>query len=365
MSQRVEFWALAAAFCLATVSCSKSDDSHAKAGGGGSSGGTAAGGSGGGGVNVGGSSNAGAAGKPSTDGPAITSAPPAWVRPANCMGIGNACPNLSGCEQGSTCQSVGDVCIPSLAPGATSLPSKSMERPYCAAFTCMTFDEASCFCTGDGGKKDPRCASPEALAGLCQGQGITCGADSKCCNGLACVSHGGFSVCETPCQAATDCESGCCTDRYDTGSMICAPQSACDNPCKKRAEACDPGSATMASNCCRGDCVVSQEPDFAGCRPGCQKNEDCDTGCCSPYANSDRGFCVDAKYCGCLQAGAACGGRIECCSGTSCSGKDPDFKCNPICTQNSDCPSNCCVSITGTNTKVCETADHCAPPPQP
>lgn len=338
------------------VSCSKSDAPPSGAAG------VANGGNGSGGSSPsGGGGASGSAGRPSNE-PAITSAPPAWVRPGDCGGIGNLCPNLSGCSTGSTCQLSGNVCIPKLEEGATLLPSKSMERPYCAAYTCMTFDEASCFCTGDAGKTEPGCLSPAALAGLCAGQGYRCGTDDPCCDGLGCVNRGTGSACEQICQTAADCESGCCTDLYDTGTLICAKAEACENPCKKRGETCTQGSETTPSDCCRGTCLQSENPDFDGCRPRCNTNADCDTGCCEPFSNGG-GFCVDAAYCSCVGADAPCDGtgKATCCDGFTCAGRDGVFTCRQSCTQPSDCASGCCRMLTGSAQSICAPENECPP----
>ena len=293
---------------------------------------------------------------------AITTAPPAWIRPADCLGVGNACPNLSGCEAGSICQSVGDVCIPAPLPG-NLLPGKSAERPYCAAYTCMTFDEASCFCTGEAAASEPACSSPKALAGLCGSQGQPCDT-RECCGGFSCVdAGGGRKVCEVPCAAATDCPSGCCTDLRDTGALICAEKSACDTPCKRTGEACTQGSATTPNDCCRGACVESTSPDFAGCRPLCTKNVECpETGCCQLFTNATGGFCAPALYCTCGAAGAPCGqqGTAACCDGNECVGATADtLECSPRCTTDADCPAGCCVDVTGATYRVCAGPSFC------
>jgi hypothetical protein len=308
-----------------------------------------------------GAGSGGGAGGSVNNGPAITSAPPAWVRPAECHGIGNRCPNLSGCEEGSTCQTVGDVCIPAFEPGATSLPGKSMERPYCAAFTCMTFVEASCFCTGEAGKTTDLCSSPGALAGLCKGKSIRCDADSPCCDGLSCVSHGSYSTCETSCAADSDCDTGCCTDLYDTGTSICATMMACTNPCNKQGEACTPGSSTTRNSCCRGSCVQSENPDFAGCRSDCTKDSDCpDTGCCQLFKDSSNGFCAPARYCQCQPVGGACGISDRCCEGGICAGTSAtDLSCLQACTSASDCATNCCAALSDNSASVCEPPEYC------
>jgi hypothetical protein len=344
-----------AGLSLLLSSCSKDDAAKGAAHAGGAAGTTAGTASGG--------SNAGTsgAGGSSSNGPAISSAPPAWIRPADCQGVGNLCPNLAGCEDGSTCQTEGSVCIPALEPGATSLPSKSMERPYCAAYTCMTFEQASCFCTGEAGKKDSRCESPEALAGLCQGEKRSCDAERKCCSGLSCVDRGAGSTCEQACAVDTDCESGCCTDRYDTGVKICAEKAACDNPCKKTGDSCMQGDGTTPSECCRGTCVESATPDYAGCRPTCTTGADCDTGCCIPFSNSERGFCVAALYCSCLAIDEHCGdSAVECCEGSLCAGATvADYRCTQLCTQPADCPSGCCRALADNSKSVCQPAENC------
>src|SRR6187399_3354242 len=119
-----------------------SSGTHAGAGAG--TGGSSAGK--GGSAGSGGSAQAGTSGTGGgSTGPAITSAPPSWMPPADCGGIGDTCPNgLAGCSTKSTCQLEGYVCIPRLPTGATTLPGRTAETPYCAAYTCMTFEEASC-----------------------------------------------------------------------------------------------------------------------------------------------------------------------------------------------------------------------------
>src|SRR6187399_1252850 len=171
---------LASAGAWACGKNASDDDSgggaNAGAGAGGTGGTSGAGRAGSGAAQAGASGKAGAA----TTGPAITSAPPAWLPPADCGGIGDTCPNgLAGCSTRSSCQLEGYVCIPRLEPGATALPSRTAETPYCAAYTCMTFEEASCFCTGAAGKVTPSCSSPSALAGLCVGKDSSC--ESKAC----------------------------------------------------------------------------------------------------------------------------------------------------------------------------------------
>jgi hypothetical protein len=343
-------------FCwvIAAAACSSGGDS-------GGSGGAAGAAGGGPGASGGTCGSAGTAGTAGTSGsgamPAITEAPPAWVRPADCGGIGDTCPEgIFGCGERSSCQLEGYVCIPAIAPGATSLPGRTAETPYCAAYTCMNFDDASCFCTGEAGAVTPSCSSPAALAGLCSGEDASC-ASKACCDGLTCLDLGTSQRCEKSCTTNTDCSTGCCTDLYDTGVSVCAELEACENPCKKTAEACTPGSSTTPSDCCRGSCVDSENPDYAGCRPYCNTNADCtDTGCCVPFANSTSGFCADALYCTCNETGGACGpGNPGCCDGLACATFDAgaSFTCHVACDDASDCSSGNCQLFTDSTNGVC------------
>jgi len=334
-------WVLSAA-------CSSKSGAPAGAGGSGGAGGTSGGAS-------------GSAGKSSGSGPAISSAPPAWARPADCGGIGNLCPNLSGCAEKSVCQLEGNVCIPKYAADAQALPDRSAETPYCAAYTCMTFDEASCFCTGDAGKSVPACKSPSELALLCVSLGASCD-EQPCCDGYSCVSDGaGHKQCQVPCETNADCaDTGCCTDPHEVGVDICSPKSACDNPCKKRGAACM-GSATVSANCCTGTCVIADNPAFAGCRPTCLTNADCDTGCCVPFDGKSNGFCADAAFCSCGNVGAECGPNApDCCAGTSCGAyKTETFTCSPSCKVAADCSTQCCSLFKDQDNGVCVPAADC------
>jgi len=319
-----------------------------------------------------GSASGGAAGQSSTPtagsagmkGPVITSAPAAWARPADCGGIGDLCPNLFGCKAGqSTCQLEGNVCIPAFPAGATSLPGRTAETPYCAAYTCMTFDQASCFCTGEAGKTVATCESPSALAQLCVLTGKSCDSEA-CCAGSSCVASGnGHKQCAVTCQINTDCpDTGCCTDPHEVGVKICSPKAACDNPCKKVADtSCTPSTTTTASNCCNGACIQSTIATFAGCRPLCIKNTDCTSSCCEPFSDGASGFCVDAALCGCSNAGGACGpGAPACCDGSSCAGNDSGgFECFPSCKIAEDCATKCCALFTGESNGVCVAASEC------
>jgi hypothetical protein len=217
----------------------------------------------------------------------------------------------------------------------------------------MTFEEASCFCTGDGVPSTVDCSSPGALAGLCGGPNGSC-TDRPCCDGLSCIDLGSSRICQQPCSKDTDCESGCCTDRYDTGSLVCAEPEACTKPCKKSGEACTPATSTSPTDCCQGTCVTSQNPELAGCRPSCTENEHCDTGCCVPLAGSTNGYCASAEYCSCLAEGTSCGpDKPKCCEGTMCAGSSSALTCRRLCTTEADCPGTECLPLFDGSASVC------------
>jgi len=290
-----------------------------------------------------------------SSGPPITSAPAAWAPPADCGGIGNLCPNLSGCAAKSSCQLEGNVCIPAFDV-AKGLPGRTADTPYCAAYTCMTFEQASCFCTGPAGKTVSSCTSPSALAGLCVGPLANC-AQTPCCDGLSCVDNGHHGQqCQIKCQSNADCtDTGCCTDPNEVGVNICSPKAACDSPCKKLGDTnCTQNTLSALSNCCNGDCIQGDNPSFKGCRPLCNTNADCSTGCCEPFSNGG-GFCVDASFCTCPAIGAACGPNLpDCCAGSACGGDGKGgFVCYQSCNSKADCPSQCCSTLTGSDTNVC------------
>lgn len=344
--------------------CSKSSESAGNASMAGSGGSMAAAGGSSSGT-AGASGAVAAAGKPST-GPAISSAPDAWAPPADCGGVGDGCPEgIFGCTSPtSACQLEGYVCIP-----AGGLPGRSAETPYCAAYTCMTFEQASCFCSGDAGKKNSRCSSPSAMAGLCGADGSSCdgAADRACCDGFACLPEAYYpqKSCRMTCASNEDCASGCCTDALDTGTKICATADKCETACKKQGEEeCSLNDPTKPTLCCRGTCVNSENPNYAGCRPRCVQDADCfDTGCCRPFLDSKEGFCVDAKFCSCGNAGAACGGDDNgpCCTGTRCLSYDSgaSYSCFQDCTSDADCPGSCCIPLSSAEGKVCGPPAYC------
>ncbi len=64
--------------------------------------------------------------------------------------------------------------------------------------------------------------------------------------------------------------------------------------------------------------------ELNGCHPLCTQNADCSTGCCVLFTGSARGICGDAKWCSCGMTGVPCGSQLPaCCSDQICLAGDP------------------------------------------
>jgi hypothetical protein len=214
----------------------------------------------------------------------VTSVPDHWAAPANCGGIGNLCWD---CGPAGVCQLLGGVCVP--APNGPPT-NRNADTPYCIARVCMTYEQASCFCTGKAGAAYPACQSgPAAVAGLCADEGASC-ASEPCCTGLTCLQDPiAGSTCYRKCAQASDCTTGCCTDLKQTGQLECAPASACQNPCVKYG-----GMCAQQSDCCNGWCLTINAdggPPYT-CYPSCTGASDCDGGCCGPITGLDASACT-------------------------------------------------------------------------
>jgi hypothetical protein len=188
-----------------------------------------------------------------TSGPAIDAAPDAWARPSDCGGVGDFCQGVLSCGSQSECQALGNYCVPSAGP--MGLGEDCPGTPYCLGFSCMTYEQASCFCTGEGGLGHfPACAcGPAAVVGLCAGEGASC-ATTACCNcqGLKCVSDSvSGTVCRQPCTQNSDCATGCC----DTTSGHCHDAIYCS--CVDAGAGC----GSTGPSCCPGTTCVSFPAD--------------------------------------------------------------------------------------------------------
>lgn len=277
-------WLVLVPFLAVTMlACSGGEDGTTNSGpsGGSTTGGTTSG-SGGGTATSGGTTATGGSG----------ALPTAWGKPADCGGVGEACVFQTCDTSRATCQLQGNVCIPNTLVNGQP-PPKSPERPYCFAYTCMSFEEASCLCSGPLAADFSECrAGPGAASGACVDVGYDC-RSSACCADLVCVHAEPTDIkCQEPCASPSECDTGCCTDLKDTGDLVCAAAEACANPCKKAGESC-----TDERDCCRGTCVTSTNPEIAGCRQRCDTDSECDSGCCARFPNNETGYCLAARFC--------------------------------------------------------------------
>jgi hypothetical protein len=89
-------------------------------------------------------------------------------------------------------------------------------------------------------------------------------------------------------------------------------------------------------------------------------DEECDTGCCLQGSNGI-GFCTLAQYCGCGATGDRCGSdTAACCEGNECVGSSAEtLSCHQLCTDNSECATNCCDEVTGADWRVCQEPEYC------
>jgi hypothetical protein len=119
---------------------------------------------------------------------------------------------------------------------------------------------------------------------------------------------------------------------------------------------------TPGSNeCCEGGCIESDSEELAGCRPLCNDDEECDSGCCLPFSNASGGFCVAAAHCTCIEEGDECGDFTpsQCCEGTACASTGGGLSCTQTCTDPGDCATNCCVPLPNTDFEICAPENYC------
>lgn len=323
---------------------------------------------------------------------------------AKCGELGESCSFLAGsnCE-GSICDLLVEVCMPTLATGSTALSfcepgSCDQSAPYCISGRCLTLEQASCVCGAAGGSKLAACGAPaiSALGGkkdstgnVCLSSGARCGGSYTCCNGQACTaSADGKSYCEAQCVAdgkscaensccggansrclrvggATEalcyqrctehsqCPSKCCSNQTDPQGGFCVESAKCTTTttdggmsmCVADGATCD-----QTKGCCNGlSCVTAGTAQSGTCRPSCTKAGDCTSGCCKMFASGNGGYCADALQCTCIPQGQTCGmGGRSCCDGSRCASfGDAQPSCHKTCQTKEDCGGNCCVPLTG------------------
>ena len=188
--------------------------------------------------------------------------------------------------------------------------------------------------------------------GVCMSEGSSC-LTNTCCTGLLCVHQSALAAtCGIPCTLGSDCATGCCFDKAETGQAVCSSSDLCVNPCTKQG-----GSCTSADQCCSDLCVTSTASDQAGCRQLCTNSSQCSTGCCKVNTGDSYGFCTQARWCACGAAGTKCGSNDPaCCAGTDCVavGGGSNYLCRPTCKTKADCATGTCTSrLQGKDYGVC------------
>lgn len=129
--------------------------------------------------------------------------------------------------------------------------------------------------------------------------------------------------------------------------------------CREEGTSCE-----FASDCCAGSSCVgtSTEPGGYRCKRNCAAHGECSTGCCAEVGLPSS-VCLDRLFCPssvCRQEEAACQDDFGCCGGLACAVFDAQTSaCKPVCTQNTDCPSGCCVPLGTSEVSVCLDAVYC------
>jgi hypothetical protein len=121
-----------------------------------------------------------------------------------------------------------------------------------------------------------------------------------------------------------------------------------------------------ASNgeCCSFDDPIVGYCVGGTCADGCNVDSDCQSNCCAGL-QSGGSACGPAEFC-CVDDYEPCEVNNDCCSYLGGAGYciSDTGACQPLCTTNTDCASNCCLPIDAeTGESVCAPADYCATTP--
>src|ERR1041384_905423 len=75
---------------------------------------------------------------------------------------------------------------------------------------------------------------------------------------------------------------------------------------------------TLTGDCCGGNLCnrYGPAPEWIGCQVACSDNSQCPSGCCLEFQGNNGGFCTDAKWCACGTTGSACSSTLPPCCDT-------------------------------------------------
>lgn len=159
-------------------------------------------------------------------------------------------------------------------------------------------------------------------------------------------TRAGITTCGTLGQGCTACAGD--TICYFYGPNACVPNIGSSLRCA--VGSCGPDKPYCIDDACmtleQASCFCTANPGRAA--PGCAV---------SPADH----LAADAAATACTNAGAACGSTVPaCCAGSACAafGTDP-YTCVKTCTGSTDCPSGCCVPLSGGPGSICGPATNC------
>lgn len=271
----------------------------------------------------------------------------AIVRCPSTLQAGRACITRGGkCDQVPCCS--GEICKPDATGQPVCLQACTADSE-CTTGCCTIAANATAGVCG-------------AAMDCCVSQSGDCSAGNHpCCAGSMCTNAGTSpATCKKMCVADADCGAGCCLPVNNTSYRVCETPENCGSSstiCKSQV-----GAACDTVACCTGlACVTPNGTDPFACQPVCTQSSDCATNCCVAISDAGYSACLPASSCCTSQVGAACVYANECCAGLACVGLagTGTLTCQPICTQSSDCATNCCAPIPGLGYSACSPAVAC------
>lgn len=214
-----------------------------------------------------------------------------------------------------------------------------MSRLYCLALLTLVAacnrDEASSTTSSCLLGLDPPMCLPEGRIRTCSEAGwIEQSCDESCAaeygssaTGCGFVEEFQHDGCLCGEGGPAEAEGGLCEDL--------------EGPCEINGDCCDLASIVGCVNL----------GDEALCLDECSDNSDCSSECCVPLEGSG-GACAPPSYCVCEDLGSDCTINGLCCGSESgetlCVHFDDDEAyCLQSCTEDSECPTNCCGMLEG------------------